>query len=161
MTLFLFFQRESKSESKAIENPSSPPRVTDFPASVVLPSFLAFFTWTTRLPLVEFDRTPSFLNNHRHSLLDVCGLVPLLVSLLAPNLRIRPTFFLLYTYAFRKQMNDELGRKGKPDDHSHYYHIHYQSITVVFQLSSHPLPSYPNRQTFARMQIFILSVTRL
>ena len=121
------------------------------PSCVALPSFLASLPG----PLTEFDpTTSSFLNNHCHSLLDMCGLstVPLLVSLLADY-----DHFFLYIYMLLQETNDRGGKENQT--------IIPTIIIISIPLHYHRFPTIPIHslliqiaELFGRIQIFTLEL---
>lgn len=95
---------------------------------------------------------PHFLtNNHRHSLLDVCGLTGLTCGHAILLCHFRPRFFFFYKNSFRER--NERGGKENQTTISHHYHIHTGPLPLLFfffftKLSPFhflPYPDRPNR----------------
>ena len=87
---------------------------------------------------------PHFLtNNHRHSLLDVCGLTGLTCGHAILLCHFRPRFFFFYKNSFRER--NERGGKENQTTISHHYHIHTGPLPLLFFFF---LPSYPHSISF-------------
>ena len=104
-------------ESKSL----SPPHMTDF-----FPPFRKQPRWVWSIWPYHTNTTPSFLNNQRHPLLDVCGLT--CGHSLGLFLPIKTTFFSIAT--FFSPYTPLRGRNERGGIGNHY-HIH----AIVSQLS--------------------------